>query len=478
MTDKNTLSFFESIKSIRLAELWADIREAIAGSDRDFTSDRIGKALLILSIPMVLEMIMESIFAVVDIFFVSKLGADAVATVGITESSMTLVYAIGMGLSTATTAMVARRIGEKNPGKAGIVAFQAIISGFLVSVVISVFGIIYAKEFLLLMGASEKMAQDGYMFPAIMFGGNAVIMLLFIINAIFRSSGDAAVSMRVLILANLINIILDPLLIFGIGPFPEMGLKGAAVATTTGRGLAVCYQFYLLFKGHKRIRLELHHLQIRLKVMIQLFRLSAGGILQYIVATSSWIALYRIISTLGSEVMAGYTISIRIIVFVLLPSWGLSNAASTLVGQNLGANQPERAERTVWITAYANMFLLGLVGVILVIFPEFFIRLFIDDPLVISNGAISLRIISIGFLSYAMGMVMTQAFNGSGDTVTPTRINLFCFWLFEIPLAYLLTIIFDMKIYGTSIAIVAAETALTLTAWYLFRKGKWKTVKV
>jgi putative MATE family efflux protein len=478
MTDKNTLSFFESIKSIRLAELWADIREAIAGSDRDFTSDRIGKALLILSIPMVLEMIMESIFAVVDIFFVSKLGADAVATVGITESSMTLVYAIGMGLSTATTAMVARRIGEKNPGKAGIVAFQAIISGFLVSVVISVFGIIYAKEFLLLMGASEKMAEDGYMFPAIMFGGNAVIMLLFIINAIFRSSGDAAISMRVLILANLINIILDPLLIFGIGPFPELGLKGAAVATTTGRGLAVCYQFYLLFKGHKRIRLELHHLQIRLKVMIQLFRLSAGGILQYIVATSSWIALYRIISTLGSEVMAGYTISIRIIVFVLLPSWGLSNAASTLVGQNLGANQPERAERTVWITAYANMFLLGLVGVILVIFPEFFIRLFIDDPLVISNGAISLRIISIGFLSYAMGMVMTQAFNGSGDTVTPTRINLFCFWLFEIPLAYLLAIVFDMKIYGISIAIVAAETALTLTAWYLFRKGKWKTVKV
>jgi len=478
MTDKNKLSFFESVKSIRLSELWDDIKEAIAGSDRDFTSDRIGKALLILSIPMVLEMIMESIFAVVDIFFVSKLGADAVATVGITESSMTLVYAIGMGLSTATTALVARRIGEKNPGKAGIVAFQAIISGFLVSVVISVFGVIYAKEFLLLMGASEKMAQDGYMFPAIMFGGNAVIMLLFIINAIFRSSGDAAVSMRVLILANLINIILDPLLIFGIGPFPELGLKGAAVATTTGRGLAVCYQFYLLFKGHKRIRLELHHLQIRLKVMVQLFRLSAGGILQYIVATSSWIALYRIISTLGSEVMAGYTISIRIIVFVLLPSWGLSNAASTLVGQNLGANQPERAERTVWITAYANMFLLGLVGIILVIFPEFFIRLFIDDPLVISNGAISLRIISIGFLSYAMGMVMTQAFNGSGDTVTPTRINLFCFWLFEIPLAYLLAIVFDMKIYGISIAIVAAETALTLTAWYLFRKGKWKTVKV
>jgi len=478
MTDKNTISIFKSIQSIRIKTLWSDIKEAIAGSDRDFTSDSIGKALLILSIPMVLEMIMESIFAVVDIFFVSRLGADAVATVGITESSMTIVYAIGMGLSTATTALVARRIGEKKSGKAGIVAFQAIISGFFVSVLISIPGVIYAKEFLLLMGASPEMAEAGYLYPAIMFGGNAVIMLLFIINAVFRSSGDAAISMRVLIVANLINLVLDPLLIFGIGPFPELGLKGAAVATTTGRGIAVCYQFYLLFKGHKRIRLELSHLKIKLKVMLQLFKLSAGGILQYIIATSSWIALYRIIAVLGSEVMAGYTISIRIVVFVLLPSWGLSNAASTLVGQNLGANQPDRAERSVWITGYINMVLLGLVGVILVIFPEAFIRLFIENPEVIRNGAISLRIISLGFVSYALGMVLTQAFNGSGDTVTPTRINFFCFWLLEIPLAYLLAIVFDLKINGIAIAIVAAETALTLTAWYFFRKGNWKTVKV
>ena len=475
MTDKNAISFFQSI---RFKSLWNNIKEAIGGSDRDFTSDSIGKALLILSIPMVLEMIMESIFAVVDIFFVSRLGADAVATVGITESCMTIVYAIGMGLSTATTAMVARRIGEKRAGKAGAIAFQAIISGLVVSILIAIPGVIYAKDFLLLMGASKEMAEAGYMFPAIMFGGNAVIMLLFIINAVFRSSGDAAISMRVLIVANLINMVLDPLLIFGIGPFPELGLKGAAVATTTGRGIAVCYQFYLLFKGHKRIRLELDHLKIKLKVMVQLFKLAAGGILQNIIATSSWIALYRIIAVLGSEVMAGYTISIRIVVFVLLPSWGLSNAASTLVGQNLGAKQPERAERTVWITAYANMILLGLVGIVLIIFPEAFIRLFINDQNVISNGAVSLRIISIGFVSYAMGMVMTQAFNGSGDTVTPTRINFFCFWLFEIPLAYLLAIVFDLKIYGISIAIVAAETALTLTAWYFFRKGKWKTVKI
>jgi putative MATE family efflux protein len=478
MPDNNPITFYARLQALKWRSVWIDIKEAIAGSDRDFTSDSISKALLILSIPMILEMMMESIFAVVDIFFVSRLGADAVATVGITESSMTIIYAIGMGLSTATTALVARRIGEKKTGKAGIVAFQAILSGLVVSILISIPGVIYAKEFLLLMGASEEMAEAGYMFPAIMFGGNAVIMLLFIINAIFRSSGDAAVSMRVLIFANLINIILDPLLIFGIGPFPELGLKGAAIATTTGRGLAVIYQFYLLFKGHKRIRLELQHLQIKLKVMVQLFKLGAGGILQYIIATSSWIALYRIIAELGSEVMAGYTISIRILVFVLLPSWGLSNAASTLVGQNLGAKQPERAERTVWITAYTNMVLLGLVGLILIIFPEPFIRLFINDPAVIANGAVSLQIISIGFVSYAMGMVLTQAFNGSGDTATPTRINFFCFWLFEIPLAYLLAIVLDMKIHGIAIAIVAAETALTITAWYYFRKGKWKTVKV
>ncbi len=478
MSDKKAISFFESLKSIQLRELWINIKEAISGSDRDFTSDSIGKALLILSIPMVLEMIMESVFAVVDIFFVSKLGADAVATVGITESSMTIVYAIGMGLSTATTALVARRIGEKKPEKAGIAAFQAIVSGFLVSMLIAIPGIIYARDFLLLMGASEEMAEAGHWYPTIMFGANAVIMLLFIINAVFRSSGDASVSMRVLLLANFINIVLDPILIFGIGPFPELGLMGAAVATTIGRGLAVCYQFYLLFYGNKRIKLEIHHLQIKIKVMIKLFKLSAGGILQYIIATSSWIALFRIISVLGSEVLAGYTIAIRIVVFALLPSWGLSNAASTMVGQNLGAKQPERAERTVWITAYTNMVMLGLFGIFLIVFPEPLIRLFINDPEVVANGAVSLRIISYGFISYALGMVLVQGFNGSGDTVTPTRINLFCFWLFEIPLAYLLAIVFDMKIYGICMAIVAAETALTLMAWYFFRKGKWKTMKI
>lgn len=471
-------SIFARTQNIRWKSIWTDIKEAIAGSDRDFTTDKLGRALFILSIPMVLEMIMESIFAVVDIFFVSKLGADAVATVGITESSMTIVYAIGMGLSTATTALVARRVGEKKTGKAGTAAFQAIVAGFAVSMLISIPGVIYAKEFLLLMGASEEMAEAGYWYPAIMFGGNVVIMLLFIINAVFRSSGDAAISMRVLLFANFINIILDPLLIFGIGPFPELGLMGAAIATTTGRGLAVCYQFYLLFKGHRRIRLEFGHLQVKLKVMIQLFKLSVGGILQNIIATSSWIALIRIISALGSEVLAGYTIAIRIVVFALLPSWGLSNAASTLVGQNLGAKQPERAERTVWITAFANMGLLGVISLFFIFMPESFIRLFIEEPNVVESGATSLRIISYGFVFYALGMVMIQGFNGSGDTVTPTKLNLFCFWLFEIPLAYLLGIVLNLNIQGVSFAIVAAESALTVTAWYYFRKGKWKMTKV
>lgn len=478
MTDKKGFLYIKNQRTERFKNLWPNIKEAIAGSDRDFTSDSIGKALFILSIPMVLEMIMESVFAVVDIFFVSKLGAGAVASVGITESSMTIIYAVGMGLSTATTAMVSRRIGEKNPGKAGIAAFQAMIAGFLVSVLIAVPGVIFAKDFLLLMGASPELAEAGYGYPTIMFGGNAVIMLLFIINAVFRSSGDAAVSMRVLLLANLINIVLDPLLIFGLGPFPELGLKGAAIATTVGRGTAVLYQFYLLFHGKKRIQMEARHLKVRIKVMLQLFRLAAGGIMQNIIATSSWIALFRIISILGAEVLAGYTIAIRVVVFALLPSWGLSNAASTLVGQNLGAKQPERAERTVWITAYTNMVLLGIFGIFMVIFPEPLIRLFIADPAVISSGSVSLRIISYGFVAYALGMVLIQGFNGSGDTVTPTRINLFCFWLFEIPLAYLLAIVLDLKIYGICLAIIAAETGLTLLAWYFFRKGKWKTTKV
>jgi putative MATE family efflux protein len=465
-------------KNIDFKVIWQDVKEAISGTERDFTESSLGQAIFILAVPMVLEMVMESVFAVVDIFFVSKLGAGAVATVGITESAMTVVYAIGMGLSMATTALVSRRIGEKNKKQAGVVAFQAIMVGVIISLCIAVPGVLFAKEFLIIMGATESMAAEGYMFPAIMFGSNMVIMLLFIINAVFRSSGDAAISMRVMWFANIINIILDPLLIFGYGPFPEMGLAGAAVATTTGRGLAVIYQFYLLFRGNHRIRLYWNSLKIRVSVMLKLIKISGGGILQNLIATSSWILLVRIIAVSGPEALAGYTIAIRIIIFALLPAWGLSNAASTLVGQNLGAKQPERAERSVWITGYVNMIFMGILGIFLAAFPEFFIRLFISDLAVVENGTLALRIISFGFLFYALGMVLVQGFNGSGDTLTPTRINLICFWLFEIPLAYFLAIVLNMGLTGASVAIVAAESLLAMIALFLFRKGKWKLREV
>ncbi len=427
---------------------------------------------------MVLEMVMESVFAVVDIFFVSKLGSDAVATVGLTESVMTIVYSIGMGLSMATTALVSRRIGEKKKKEAGVVAFQAILLGVFISVLLALPGVLFAKDFLKIMGATDKMANEGYLYPMVMFGSNMVIMLLFIINAVFRSSGDAAMSMRVMWLANIINIILDPLLIFGIGPFPEMGIMGAAVATSIGRGLAVLYQFYLLFSGNHRIRLYFDSLKIKLGVMLQILKISGGGILQNLIATSSWIFLIRIIAVSGPEALAGYTIAIRIIIFLLLPAWGLSNAAATLVGQNLGAKKPERAEKAVWATGFANVVFMGTMGLLLFIFPEVWVKLFISDAAVVANGVLALRIISTGFLFYALGMVMMQGFNGSGDTVTPSKINFISFWLFEIPLAWLLAIVLNMGLTGASIAIVCAETFLALTALYLFRKGKWKLREV
>ncbi len=469
---------FKKIKDLDIKKIWRDIKEAIAGTERDFTETSLGEAIFILAVPMVLEMIMESVFAVVDIFFVSKLGSDAVATVGITESVMTIVYAIGVGLAMATTALVSRRIGQKRQKDAGVVAFQAILVGALVSILIAVPGVLFAKPFLMLMGATKEMAEEGFMFPTIMFGGNIVIMLLFIINSVFRSSGDAAISMRVMWFANIINIILDPLLIFGYGPFPEMGLKGAAIATTIGRGLAVVYQFYLLSSGKFRIRLYWDSMKVKFKVIWNLLSVSGGGILQNLIATSSWILLVRIIAVSGPDAIAGYTIAIRIVVFLLLPAWGLSNAAATLVGQNLGAKHPERAERSVWITGYINMIFMGLMGLLLAIFPEFWIKLFIEEPIVVSHGTLALRIISFGFLFYALGMVLMQGFNGSGDTMTPTKINVLSFWLFEIPLAYLLAIVLNMGLTGACIAVVCAESLLALIALFLFKRGKWKLREV
>jgi putative MATE family efflux protein len=469
---------FKQIGSINYREIWQDVKEAIAGTERDFTTTSLGKAIFILSVPMVLEMVMESVFAVVDIFYVSKLGANAVATVGITESAMTIVYAIGAGLSMATTALVARRIGEKNPQKAGLVAFQAILLAIMVSSLFSVAGIIWAKPFLKIMGASQEMIEEGFMYPAIMFGSNGIVMLLFIINAIFRSSGDAAISMRVLYLANIINLILDPILIFGLGPIPALGIKGAAIATATGRGIAVVYQFYLLFRSHHRIHLTRKSMGFRPEIILSLLKVSIGGILQNLIATSSWILLVRIIAVSGAAALAGYTIAIRIIIFLLLPAWGLSNAAATLVGQNLGAGFPQRAERSVWITSYINMAYMGLMCISMIVWPESFIRIFIQDADVVEQGIIVLQIVSFGFIFYGLGMVMVQGFNGSGDTMTPTVINFVCFWLIEIPLAWLLAISLNMGLHGASISIVVAESLLAVIALIMFKRGKWKLRKV
>jgi putative MATE family efflux protein len=451
-----------------------DVAEAVSGSEQDFTEGKLSRAILLLSIPAVLEMIMESIFVIVDIWFVSKLGANAVATVGLTESMITIIYAVAIGLGTATTSIVSRRIGEKNPDSASRAAFQAILTGLIVSMIIGIPGAIYADKLLGMMGASSEIVDKMSGYTRIMLGGNVVIMMLFIINAVFRSAGDAAVAMKVLWIGNIINIILDPCLIFGIGPFPEMGVTGAAVATTIGRGTAVLVQFYLLFFGRKRVSLSIKHIGIDFSVMLKLVKLSFGSIGQNLISTTSWIALVRIISIFGSEVVAGYTIAIRIVGFTILPSWGISNAASTLVGQNLGAKKPERAERAVWVTGWINMVLLGVIGLILVLFPEPFIRIFIDNENVIDTGILGLRIISIGFIAYGLGMVLVNSFNGAGDTSTPLKINVFAFWMVEIPLAWLLAIKAGFNEEGVFIAIVVAETLMTIIAWLVFRRGKWK----
>ncbi|RNC85350.1 MAG: MATE family efflux transporter [Balneola sp.] len=458
--------------------LWADIKASVSGTHQDFTKGKIGRAILLLSIPMVLEMGMESIFAVVDIFFVSKLGADAVATVGITESIITIVYAIAIGLAMGTTAIVARRIGEKDPEGAAKSTVQAIFVGVLASLPISLIGIFFAQDLLRLMGADQNIIDNMYGYTAIMIGSNMVIMLLFVINAVFRGAGDAAISMRVLWLANAFNIVLDPILIFGWWIFPELGVKGAAVATTIGRGIGVCYQFYLLAGSSSRIKVLKEHLIINWEIMIKLIKVSLGGIGQFIIATSSWIGLVRITAEFGSVTVAGYTIAIRILIFSILPSWGMSNAAATLVGQNLGAGQPDRAEKSTWITAGVNMVFLGLVGIVFFTFSDFLVSLFTNDEAIIAVGAQCLRIISYGYLAYAFGMIIIQAFNGAGDTTTPTIINFFCFWMIEIPLAYFLALELGWKQEGVFYSIVVAETCLGIMGFILFKRGKWKQVSV
>ena len=452
----------------------AVVREAFSGSTRDYTTGSIGKAITILAIPMVLEMLMQSVFGVVDVYFVGKLGADAVAAVGLTDSLLILVLAVGMGMSIATTAMVARRIGEENVEGAGIAACQALIAGMVISIPISIVGLFFAPDLFRLMGASPGVVDTGSIYCTILFGTNAAILFLFLINAIFRGAGDAVPAMRALWLANIINMILDPILIFGLGPFPEMGIMGAAVATTTGRMIGITYQLSILVRGHSRLMITRRLVRLEIKVMRRLLRISLPGMLQYIIGTASWLGLFRILAEFGSSVLAGYTIAIRIVVFALLPSWGMGNAAATLVGQNLGARKPDRAERSVWIAAFSNMVFLGVVSVFMIVFARPLIQFFSDDAAVIKNGVDTLRIVSYTYVFFAFGMVTVQAFNGAGDTTTPTWIRFLSAWVIEIPLAYVLAVPLGMGAKGVFWAIAIAQTTLALIATFAFKRGRWK----
>jgi putative MATE family efflux protein len=460
------------------SRIWATVREAVRGSHQDFTEGPIGRAILLLAIPMVMEMMMESVFAIADIFWVSKLGADSVATVGITESILALIYAVAIGVSVSATAMVARRIGERDPEHAASAAVQAIALGVVLAIPIGITGALLAPKLLALMGGSPALVATGWRYTAIMLGGNVVILLLFLVNAIFRGAGDAAIAMRVLWFANILNIVLGPCFIFGLGPFPKLGVTGAAVATTIGRGCGVLYQLWTLSRGRGRVVITRRHLRLEPAVMLRLLRLSGNAIFQILIGTASWIGLVRILSSFGSAVLAGYTIGIRIIVFALLPSWGMATAAATMVGQSLGARKPERAERSVWIAGFYNMIFLGAVGLTFVLAAPVLIRLFTSDAAVVPFGVACLRFVSCGFLFYAYGMVLTQAFNGAGDTWTPTWLNLFCFWLWEIPLAYVLAKVVGLGPPGVFIAITIAFSTLALASAALFRRGRWKLKKV
>ncbi len=459
--------------------VWAAVKEAVRGAHRhDYTAGPIGRALLLLAVPMVLEVALESVFAVVNVFWVGRLGANAIATVGLTEAMFSTIYALGMGLGIGATAMVARRIGEKNPEGAARAAVQAIALGVMVAIPIAVLGGVFAPDLLRLMGAAPEVVSTGSGFTRVMFSGNVVILLLFLINAIFRGAGDAAIAMRSLWFANICNLILDPLLIFGVGPFPRLGVMGAAFATTIGRGMGVLYQFYRLSGRDNRFVIRRPHLRLEPPILGRLVRLSGTGIFQILISTTSWVGLVRVISSFGSQALAGYTVGMRIILFALLPSWGMSNAAATMVGQALGAKKPDRAEESVWRAGFYNLCFLGLVGLGFVVLAPTLIGFFTTDPVVARNGVDCLRIVSAGFLFYAYGMVLTSSFNGAGDTWTPTIINLFCFWLWEIPLAWFLAKRMGMGPRGVFVAITAAFSTLAVVSALIFRRGRWKTRRV
>lgn len=459
--------------------LWQLFKRALSGdTQQDFTKGSIGVAAFLLAVPMVLEMAMESIFAVVDMIFVSSLGAEAIAVVGLTEAVLTIVYAIAIGLSMGIAALVARRIGEKSPEKANFVAGQALWVGFVFALIIAIIGSTYAYDILRLMGAEQNVLEMGGSYTMIMLCSSITILYLFIINAIFRGAGDPAIAMRSLWLANALNIILDPLFIYGWLGFPELGVTGAAVATSIGRGVGVLYQLYHLRNHASRIRIGRQHIVPQLMQMWSILKVSTGGILQFIIATASWVVLVRIVASYGSAAVAGYTVAIRVIIFTIMPAWGLSNAVATLVGQNLGAGQPERAEQSVWRVARYNIYFMVAVALIFIAFAEPIIGFFSQDRDVLASGTACLRFISYGYGFYALGMILVQAFNGAGDTMTPTKINFVCYWLLQIPLAYLLAQYFALGETGVFLAITLAESLLALVGFLVFRRGAWKTVSV
>ena len=457
---------------------WASVREALRGSHQDYTAGSLTRAIFLLSVPMVLEMFMESLFAIVDVFWVARLGADSVATVGLVEAMLTLVYGVGMGLGLSATAMVARRVGEKDREGAARAGVQAIALGLAASLSMGAMGLYFAPHLLRLMGAPPAVLIVGSNYAKITLGGCCVVVLLMLNNAVFRGAGDAAIAMRVLWLSNSINLVLDPCLIFGLGPFRGLGVTGAAVATITGRSVGVVYQVYRLARGGEHIRILARQICLDLEVMARLLRISLAGIAQMLVPQIAWLCLMRIVSAFGSAALAGYTIGIRIVIFFMLPAWGLSGAAATLVGQNLGARQPERAERSVWKTGFYNMLVMGGVGLFFVLFPGPVVRLFTHDPAIIPLGVACLRIVSFGNIGYAYEMVMMQAFNGAGDTLTPTIVNFFGFIVFEIPFAYALAISFAMRSSGVYWAITVSESAIAVAMVLLFRKGRWKAKQI
>ncbi len=456
----------------------SNLKIAVSGTEKNFTTGSINRAIFMLSVPMILEMVMESLFAIVDIFFVSQVSINAVATIGLTESVIFLVFAIAMGLSMAATAMVARRIGENKPEEASKAAWQAILIAASFSMLISIPGLFFAKDVLQLMGASEAVVEEGHGYTKWMLSGNITIMLLFLINAIFRGAGDASLAMKTLWFANGINIILDPILIFGLGPIPAFGVEGAAIATTIGRGSAVIYQLYSLFFKGNIIQIKKHHLMPNLVIIKRLIKVSLGGMGQYLIGTASWLFMVRIIAMFGSDAIAGYTISMRIIIFSILPSWGFSNAAATLVGQNLGAKQPERAEQSVWKCAHYNMFFLLFVSILFFVFAEPIVGIFNASGQVATYAVQSLHYITIGYIFFAYGMVLSQAFNGAGDTRTPTIINFFAYWLFQLPLAYLLAVILGMGPAGAFLSVAISIVFIASAFVVAFRRGKWKLVQI